>query len=412
MADQQTQMGNSAPDNDVDIAIIGAGMVGMALACALGDSGLRVVVIESQPHAGQGASDQPDYDPRVSALTLGSQRFLQRLGAWEAMTRQRVCAYQHMRVWDGEGTAGIGFSAAELAQQSLGHIVENRVTLAALEAVALRHENIDIIRPASLRDLVCGVAEGDWHELELSTGRRLRSRLLVAADGARSRARQLAGLGVSEWDYEHSAIVTTVTTERPHQYTAWQRFTEDGPLAFLPLPGGSDNTLSIVWSTSPDHARALMALDSNAFNRALEQAFESRLGRIEHSDPRYCFPLTQRHAPRYVQEGVALVGDAAHTIHPLAGQGVNLGLADACELADQILRAVERGRSFSALTTLRRYQRARQGENLAMIGLMAAFRHLYGEVPPLVHWLRNLGMSWVDRQQLIKRYLAGQGMGL
>ncbi|MCW8885907.1 MAG: UbiH/UbiF/VisC/COQ6 family ubiquinone biosynthesis hydroxylase [Motiliproteus sp.] len=406
----------------VDVAIVGGGLVGLTLACALGGSGFRVAVIEPQPREPEAywqrvlKQNDEGYDPRVSALTLASEQILRNLGAWDYMEQLRLCPYRHMHVWDGEGTAEIDFNAADMYEPYLGHIIENRVTLASLYQVMEKHPNLQLIQGVSLK----GMSEphladdGDFslRYLQLSDDSELQARLVVAADGARSQTRRLAGLTINEWDYQHHAIVTTVTSERSHQFTAWQRFTEDGPLALLPLAGDDDNTTSIVWSTSPDHARELMAMDEEAFKGALTQTFEERLGRILTTDERFCFPLIQRHAASYVEEGVALVGDAAHTIHPLAGQGVNLGFLDAATLAEELLHAEEVGADFGDKRWLRRYQRRRQGENLRMMGLMGAFRHLYGEVPPPLHWLRNSGMNVVNRVEPLKRFFAGRAMGL
>ncbi len=422
------------PQRDVDVAIIGGGLVGLTLACALGGSDLRVAVIEPQsrqpdeywtrakaccqPTESASALADARYDPRVSALTLASEQILRNLGAWPLIAELRVCPYQRMHVWDGEGTAAIDFSAAEMYQPHLGHIIENRVTLASLYRVLADHDNLELMTGCALQSLSeprrAEHGEGCRRTLTLSDGSRLGARLVVAADGARSVTRRLAGLTISEWDYQHHAIVTTVTMEREHQFTAWQRFTEDGPLAMLPLAdaGGNDNVISIVWSTSPDQARELMALDDTRFGNALAEAFEQRLGAVTACDQRFCFPLVQRHAPDYVDQGVALVGDAAHTIHPLAGQGVNLGFLDAATLAEELLLAMEKRVDFADRDWLRRYQRRRQGENLRMMGLMAGFRHLYGQVPPPLQWLRNLGMQQVNSLAPLKQFFAGRAMGL
>ena len=416
---------NQAPDRssqtciNADVAIVGGGMVGMTLACALGGSGLEVVVIDplavdaEQRRQQVEASAQQGFDPRVSALSLASEQILRNLGAWTRMAELGTSPYQRMQVWDGEGTAEIGFSAAEQHLAHLGHIVENRVTLVGLHQALTAHANIRWLGGVTLQQLSEPEAEGTefWRQLQLSDGQQIKARLVVAADGARSPTRRLAGLPLSEWDYQHHAIVTTVTTEQPHQATAWQRFTEDGPLALLPLPGTGYQS-SIVWSTSPDHAAELMALSTDNFAAALGQAFESRLGEITAVDRRFIFPLVQRHAKKYVASSLALVGDAAHTIHPLAGQGVNLGLLDAVTLAEELLSSHKLGLPLGEERRLRRYQRRRQGENLLMMGLMAGFRHLYGDVPPGLYWLRNIGMQQVAKTAVLKRRLVRHALGL
>jgi len=410
-----------APSNcfDVDVTIVGGGMVGMTLACALGGSGLTVVVIDpldvdaEQRHQQLLADSEHGFDPRVSALNLASEQILRNLGVWTRMQQLRITPYQQMQVWDGEGTAEILFSAAEQHLGHLGHIVENRVTLQALHLALEEHENIRWLGGSGLQKLsaVQDDAAGSWRRLQLSDGQQLRTRVVVGADGAHSPTRRLAGLPLSELVYQQHALVTTVTMAQPHQATAWQRFTETGPLALLPL-AGSGHQVSIVWSTSPEQARELMALTDTDFAAALGLASEYRLGAVSEVAPRFEFPLVQRHAKHYVDGGLALVGDAAHTIHPLAGQGVNLGLLDAATLAEELLKAQQLELPLGDINRLRRYQRRRQGENLAMMGLMAGFHHLFGDVPPALHWLRNRGMTQIAQSGVLKRQLVRYGLGV
>ncbi len=406
-------------ETDQDITIIGGGMVGLALALRLAtaDSRLRIAVVEPQPEPLLTDIEQHQYDHRVSALTLASVALLSELGCWDNIER-RACAYEHMHVWDGEGTASIQFDAADLYEPQLGFIVENSVILAALCERLAGVDNIEMLRGWKLQRLsapsqgrrqlqLLAVEDGD-------KTRDLSTRLLVAADGARSRTRQLAGLAVHELDYQHQAIVTTVELAACHQHTAWQCFTDDGPLALLPLtdPDNCDRYCSIVWSTSPDHARELMALEDEAFCMALTRAFEARLGNVVSASKRYSLPLAHRHAPSYVAENLALVGDAAHSIHPLAGQGVNLGFMDAAVLADEVLSGYQQAVAYYETQWLRRYQRRRQGENMQMLAAMAGFRWLYGQVPPWLHGLRNIGMHWVDRCNPLKALFARQAMAV
>ncbi|MGB0467300.1 MAG: FAD-dependent monooxygenase [Pontibacterium sp.] len=404
-----------------DIVIVGAGMVGVTLATLLAPGGLNIWLLERQ--AGDPAAypqvvraQQADaYDPRVSALTCASQQVLTTVGAWPKMQAYRVSPYMHMDVWDGEGTGHIHFSARELHEPCLGHIVENRVTLAALYEVMGQHDNIRFEAGVEVQALSepRGETDTDYRQLTLSDGRELKATLVVAADGALSRTRQMAGIPMWEWDYGHHAIVTTIKTERPHQHTAWQRFTEDGPLAILPLHSDEgDYYSSIVWSTSPGHARELMALDDETFCHALSRAFEHRLGKVCWSDPRHVFPLRQRHAKYYVQPGFALIGDAAHTIHPLAGQGVNLGLLDAAALAETLLDAAQRGELLGDESVLRRFQRARRSDNLKMSAAMESFKRLFNEQQLVVRLARNLGMNLLDKVGPVKNHIVMDAMGL
>jgi len=401
--------------NETDLVIVGAGMVGLTLAALLAGKGLRIRILESRdidPHNALGweqSQREKGYDPRVSALTVASQQVLTVAGVWSGIEQMRLMPYRAMEVWDGEGSGQIRFDCAELHEPCLGHIVENRVTQAALLNRVLSQENCELSVGVQLAELSEPDADA-VRTLTLSSGEVIQARCVVAADGALSNTRRLAGIGMWEWDYGHHAIVTTVTTEQPNQATCWQRFTGDGPLAFLPLP--DPHLSSIVWSTSPDHAKVLMELDDTEFCLALERAFEGRLGTVMQPAPRFVFPLRQRHAKQYVNAGFAAIGDAAHTIHPLAGQGVNLGLMDAAALAETIIDGLTDGVAWNSEYHLRRFQRARQSENLQMAATMEGFKRLFnahGAVPIL---LRNAGMSLMNRLSPVKNHIVQEAMGL
>ena len=397
-----------------DIVIVGAGLAGSALAAALGDSPLRVALLEMQPLS----LDWPPlddtitgFDTRVSALTKASRDWLEQLGAWEAVAQRRLSPYRHMRVWDGEGTGAIDFDAAEVNQPALGYIVENRLLQTALLHCVSRRHNVQIFNPVRVTEFTradSGIV------VSFEDGRQLQASLLVAADGANSRVRDWAGFDMREWDYGHNAIVATVATELPHESTAWQIFRREGPLAFLPLrtADGGQQLSSIVWSTVPEEAAGLMQKSDGDFRAALATAFESRLGAITDVSRRLSFPLRARHARSYTQANIALIGDAAHTIHPLAGQGINLGLLDAQVLAEELLRAQRRGLAANDESALARYQRRRKGDNLLMLGLMEGFKRLFASTDLHVRWLRNAGLRQVDRFAPAKRLLIRQAMGL
>ncbi|WP_434772832.1 2-octaprenyl-3-methyl-6-methoxy-1,4-benzoquinol hydroxylase [Pseudomonas entomophila] len=392
-----------------DLVIVGAGMVGSALALALHRSGLEVLLIDGGPLSVTAYDASGPFEPRVSALSVASQRILQRLGAWEGIERRRSCPYTDMQVWDGSGTGQIHFSAASVHAEVLGHIVENRVVQDAL-LERLLDSDVGLLPGARLEQLR---HSGDDWLLTLAGGRQVRTPLVVAADGARSAVRLLAGCETREWDYLHDAIVTSVRCSQPHQATAWQRFTDDGPLAFLPLSReASEGWCSIVWSTTPEQARASMALDDAGFCHALEQAFEGRLGHVLQTEARLCVPLRQRHAKRYVDNGLVLIGDAAHTIHPLAGQGVNLGLLDAAVLAEELQRAQARGERLADERVLSRYERRRMPHNLALMAAMEGFERLFQADPLPLRWLRNTGLKWVDQRPEAKALFVRQALGL
>lgn len=392
-----------------DLIIVGAGMVGSALALALKDSGLNILLLDGGSMAVRPFSGEAPFEPRVSALSMASQRLLERLQVWPGVQARRASPYAQMQVWDGSGTGSIHFSAASVHAESLGHIVENRVVQDAL-LEALFDSEVGLLPNARLEQLR---RDGDDWLLQLVDGRQLRTPLLVAADGANSSVRQMAGCATREWDYLHHAIVTSVRCADAHQATAWQRFTDDGPLAFLPLRRGEDeHWCSIVWSTVPEEARRLMALDDQAFRQALGKAFEWRLGEVLEVDPRLCIPLRQRHAKRYIQAGLALIGDAAHTIHPLAGQGVNLGFLDAATLAEVLLHALRRGEPLASEKTLSRFERRRMPHNLAMMAAMEGFQRLFQADPLSVRWLRNSGLNLVDGLAEAKALFVRQALGL
>ena len=392
-----------------DLIIVGAGMVGSALALALEHSGLNILIVDGGPLSIKPFDGAAAFEPRVSALSAASQRILERLDVWPGIAARRASAYCDMQVWDGSGTGSVHFSAASVHAESLGHIVENRVVQDAL-LERLHDSNLGLLGNARLEQLR---RSGDGWLLKLADGRELRSSLLVAADGANSAVRRLAGCATREWDYLHHAIVTSVRCARPHQATAWQRFTDDGPLAFLPLRrGDDDHWCSIVWSAVPAEAERLMALDDEAFRHELGKAFEWRLGEVSQVDRRLCIPLRQRHAKRYVESGLALIGDAAHSIHPLAGQGVNLGFLDAAVLAEVLLHALERGEQPNDVRVLSRYERRRMPHNLAMMAAMEGFERLFQADPLPLRWLRNSGLNWVDDLPEAKALFVRQPMGL
>ncbi|KPC35707.1 2-octaprenyl-3-methyl-6-methoxy-1,4-benzoquinol hydroxylase [Pseudomonas syringae pv. cilantro] len=391
-----------------DVLIIGAGMVGSALALALQGSGLDVLVVDGGPLSVKPFDPQSTFEPRVSALSAASQRILQRLDVWEGIAARRISPYAHMHVWDGSGTGQIHFSASSVHANVLGHIVENRVVQDAL-LDRLHDSDIGLLANSRLEQMR---HSGDDWLLTLADGRLLRAPLVVAADGANSAVRRLTETPTREWDYQHHAIITSVRTADSHRKTAWQRFTDDGPLAFLPLDREGEHWCSIVWSVTPAEAERLMVLDDDLFCRELESAFEGRLGQVMTADARLCVPLRQRHAKRYVAKGLALIGDAAHTIHPLAGQGVNLGFLDAAVLAEVLTHAARRGERWSDVRVLGRYERRRMPHNLTLMAAMEGFERLFQADPLPLRWLRNAGLKMVNQMPEAKALFVREALGL
>lgn len=390
-----------------DVVIVGAGIVGTCLALALGRSNkLKIALIEANTPPSV-IEPQQDYDLRVSAISRASEAIFNNLNAWQGMQAQRLGPFREMHVWDAAGTGAIHFDSAEIGEPHLGHIIENRAIQTALLAQCQSLPNIDLHIPARSTGLT---QDNRNILLTLEEGRRLPAQLLIGADGTNSLIRQWAHIGSRDWDYRQTGVVTTVWTEKPHRETAWQRFLSTGPLAFLPL--NDPHRCSIVWSTTPAEADRLLALEEREFAATLAAALGYRLGAIEAVGRRASFPLRARHARAYVQPRLALVGDAAHTIHPLAGQGVNLGLLDAASLAEVVLAAQKHKKAIGSLVTLRRFERWRKGDNLTVQLLMDGFKHLFGTAWPPVRVARNFGLTATDATIPLKRLLMHRASGL
>ncbi len=386
--------------SNYDIAIVGGGMVGAALACAFGGSGLKVAVLDRQlPQAP--AADASDL--RVSAITPASRTLFEALGAWPGIAARPMGRVAAMEVWD---RGAIRFDAADIGEPALAYIIENGAMTAALHARMQQYTNVHSVAPAEL----AAVEIKDGAALALRDGRRISARLLIGADGADSAVRDYAGLALRRFALAQTAIVATVRTERPHDDTAFQHFLATGPLALLPLADARH--VSMVWSADTPRAQALMALDGAAFAAELARAFGDRLGALDIDGPRAAFPLALTHAVDYTAQAVALVGDAAHTVHPLAGQGVNLGLLDAAALAEVVLDAHGAGKDIGAHHVLRRYERWRKGDNWTMLAATGGFKLLFGNDWPLVRGARNLGLSATDRVPFAKNLFMRRACGL
>ncbi|EAA3560636.1 FAD-dependent 2-octaprenylphenol hydroxylase [Shigella sonnei] len=389
----------------VDVAIVGGGMVGLAVACGLQGSGLRVAVLEQRVPEPLAADAPPQL--RVSAINAASEKLLTRLGVWQDILSRRASCYHGMEVWDKDSFGHISFDDQSMGYSHLGHIVENSVIHYALWNKAQQSSDITLLAPAELQQVAWGENETF---LTLKDGSMLTARLVIGADGANSWLRNKADIPLTFWDYQHHALVATIRTEEPHDAVARQVFHGEGILAFLPL--SDPHLCSIVWSLSPEEAQRMQQASEDEFNRALNIAFDNRLGLCKVESARQVFPLTGRYARQFAAHRLVLVGDAAHTIHPLAGQGVNLGFMDAAELIAELKRLHRQGKDIGQYIYLRRYERSRKHSAALMLAGMQGFRDLFSGTSPAKKLLRDIGLKLADTLPGVKPQLIRQAMGL
>jgi 2-octaprenylphenol hydroxylase len=382
-----------------DVLIVGGGMVGSALACALGDSRFKVCILDNRAPTppSQGGSDS-----RVSAITLAARNFFQNLDVWRHV--ERASPVEAMHIWETQGQ--IRFDAAEIGEACLAYIVENAALQHALIARMQVCANVQSLWPVIIEKIEF---EEPHASVTLKDGRRLTARLLIGADGADSAVRRAAGIDVRRVDMHQKGIVANVHTEQPHGHIARQRFLPTGPLALLPL--SEPHICSIVWSADNACADTLMELNDAAFIESLQAVFGDGLGKVLSVSRRQAFPLALAQAHRYTAPRLALIGDAAHVVHPLAGQGVNLGFLDAAALADTLL-AAKHGVDAGTHARLRRYERARKGDNLGMIAVTGGFKYLFGNELPWVRRLRNTGLKLANVITPAKRSMMRRAAGL
>lgn len=385
-----------------DVTVVGGGMVGATTANLMARAGMSVTLLEGR--------DEPAWDAdapiglRVSAFSPGSISVLERAGAWAAVNGRRHRSYRRMRVEDGQGSGVVEFEAARFGLERLGVIAENALVTRCLWDAFTGAPGLEVRSPAA----VCAVrSTGDMVEAVLGDGATLTSRLLIACDGPRSAVRRFMGIGSQAWEYNQKAVVCTVEKSRPNPGTAWQRFLEGGPVALLPLPGGVS---SLVWSVPARDAESLLAMDEAEFIHRLDEATSDWLGTVTGVGPRAAFPLAMNLSDRYIAGRVVLLGDAAHAIHPLAGQGVNLGLADAAALVETLVKQRAAGGSLAAPDALASFERWRRSES----SLMAAGVHGLGALfrPGLLAPLRTLGMGVVGRSWLLRDAFIRRAAGL
>lgn len=393
------------------IVIAGAGVVGLTVAALLARSAhrdqIRLTIVDAAPRPD--VSGDQDIGLRVSAISIGTAGILADADAWQFVMANRVGPYSEMCVWDAggsvEGPATVRFSAADFAVQQLGFIVENQlIQHALLKSLDALRQTVDF---ATTIRSVHGIA--DRFRVNLSDSRCIDADLLIAADGGASCVRKQAGILVDGWQYAQTAFVSHLQPSKSHQNTAWQRFLPGGPVALLPL---ADGRVSVVWSTSPEEAAAALEMSGDELGSKITRVTDSVLGRLSPAGPRGAFPLRAQHARQYVMAGLALVGDAAHSVHPLAGQGANLGLADAKCLANVISDALAANEVIGDFRVLRRYERARKGANKTMLHFTDGINRLFSAKSPALAALRATGMRFFNRSGPFREHAVRVALGL
>tara|TARA_R110002050_G_scaffold190393_1_gene325045 strand:- start:4973 stop:6193 length:1221 start_codon:yes stop_codon:yes gene_type:complete len=387
-----------------DCVVVGGGMVGAASALALSQLGLTVALVEQ--YEPKSFDKSQDLDLRVSAISLASEYLLEQLGAWPQIKQWRACAYKRLGVWEDE-YAYTEFNAKEIEQSHLGHIVENRLVQLSLWQQIKTQKNIQIFCPEKLISLVQDNEKVNV-VLEQSS---FTAKLVVAADGANSQVRQLVNIGVTSWDYQQSAMLINVKTQMPQQDITWQHYLPSGPVAFLPLskealnnsaklPLEQNGYASLVWYQQRDEIKRLSSLTNLQLQQEIMAVFPKRLGVIEVLD-KGAFPLTRRHANTYQKNRVLLLGDAAHTINPMAGQGVNLGFKDVKALQRVIASAIGDGECWHNTHVLGRYEQMRRKDNLLMQSTMDVLYHAFSHPSPVIRTLRNTGLFAMSKVPLL-----------
>lgn len=389
---------------DYDVVIVGAGIVGLTLACHLKDQGLRIALVNKDSLDKKNATLTSQL--RVIAVTLGSQQLLEQLKVWQRLDTKQYAPFRCMQVWESGQAAQLFFDSADIGQASLGYIVKNFDLEQALYAQAITDPDLTWWAPDTLIALQ---EEKNRILITLASGREITTRLLVGADGDQSKVRTLADFYIKSTDYAQRALIATVQTESTHNQTARQIFLSKGLLAFLPLK--DKHHCSIVWSNTPEEVERLAALNDGLFCAELTQVFEQRLGEVISTSSRLSYPLKTQETEQYIKSSIALIGDAVHIIHPLAGQGANLGMADAQCLAKIILEAKQKHRAIGALHTLRRYERERRFHNRVMMGGVDAIKYLFATHNPLLQKTRQFGLSVFNNVTCLKNIIARYAMG-
>ncbi|MDT8405577.1 2-octaprenyl-6-methoxyphenyl hydroxylase [Sulfuriflexus sp.] len=397
-------------EHNFDIVIVGGGLVGASLACALGEQDLRIAVVEAVPF---GADSQPSYDDRTVAMAYGSRRIFEGMGLWAAIEQHGVSAIEKIHVSDRGHIGKTRLDCADENLEALGYVVENRVLGAVLSARLQLLENVSLLCPASVTRIQCdaGSAQVDIEHEGVVTS--LQASLLVAADGGKSFVREQMGIRSFGTDYGQTAVITNVSCQRPHRHVAYERFTDTGPLAVLPLTDlAGEHRCSIVWTVNEAQLDELLALDEAGFLARLQARFGDQLGRFSRAGKRVAYPLALRQAREHVRERLALIGNAAHTIHPIAGQGFNLGLRDVAVLAQVLVEAQQAGQDIGRLEVLKNYARWRRHDHLRVIGFTDSMVRVFSNNLTPLALARNIGLLAADLCPPLKHLITRQAMGL
>lgn len=386
---------------DADIIIVGAGIVGYTSAYLLSQAGLRVILLETNKAISK------HKDPRVFSITMGSEKILRRIGAWDLLKEQDISCFRKMHVWDENSFGEVCFDSASICQPTMGYIISYQAIIKAMQKRLPNAGNVNYVDSTSLLSIE---KKADSISLALENGKVFCSKLLIAADGKNSKTRQLAQIDYVKKDYNQSAISCVVSTEHPHNEIARQRFLKLGPLAFLPMK--NQHKSIVIWSTSPNQAKSLSTMSKAEFHLELAKSFSYELGSIKESEDRFVFPLSRAAAECYTQTRFALIGDSAHAIHPLAGLGANMGLLDAAALSEIVIKAHYDGKDLGHWQVLRQYERWRKGQNKSVMYLMDGFKYLFENQDQFVRLLRNIGLNIVDDLPCMKRVIMERAMGL
>ena len=383
---------------DFEVVVIGAGVVGSSLALSLAKEGVDVCLIDK----GTPEIKEDISRGRTAALNLASQNILEKLGVKRGI-QNYLTPFKNIYVWDSEGTSSLEFSSDEIGQPKLGDVVTNNAILSSIFLLLPNHKNLRFLSGDRLKTL-----DPQEESIRVCTegGENISCKLVVGADGGLSSVRELSSINIRTWSYDQKALIANLKAEKSHSNTAYQVFTKNGPIALLPMQKDDEESLSLVWSADIDYAERLLDLDIPSFLNELERKTESVLGKLSLDGEMSSYPLHQLHAKDYYAQRVVLIGDAAHSMHPLAGQGLNLGLGDVEELASRILRSRRHGEDVGNDKMLSDYSKARKSINLRMMGFMEVFKKGFGSTNPWVRLGRNMAFGATQKApELRKRFI-------